>query len=238
MSQDVDLSPRARTLVIWMVALVLVPVLGGLGWVALQLIRPAEPCPLCDAVATGEVVQVQAALDRGASVTSVAWHDALEAARATTETGSPSLAIVALLLDHGADPNDFWTPSGSYSAASPTTASLRLGSTTFASGGASLPSRRRVFAAEVAALRSPDTALIERFLTRGLDVQGKGAGEALVSAARARHLAIVQRLLDAGVPANYVATELPRRTALAEAIQTLDLPLIAALEARGAREWP
>jgi len=169
MNQDVDLSPRARKVVIWVVALVLVPVLGGLGWVAVRLMRPAEPCPLCDAVATAEVAQVQAALDRGASVTSAAWHDALEAARATTETGAPSLAIVSLLLDHGADPNDFWTPSGSYAAASPTTASLRLGSTTFTSGGASVPSKRRVFAAEVAAPR-PGAACADRAGARKLRI--------------------------------------------------------------------
>lgn len=83
-----------------------------------------------------------------------------------------------------------------------------------------------------------DTALIDRFLARGLDVRGQGAGEALVAAARLRHLAVVRRLLEAGVPPNYVASRAPRRTALAEAIQTLDTDLIAALEAKGAREWP
>lgn len=238
MSQDVDLSPRARKVAIWATLIVLVPVLGALGWVAFRLMQAPEPCPLCDAVASRDVAQVQAAVGQGGKTTPAAWQAALEAARGSTERDTPALAIVALLLDHGADPNDFWTPSGSSSSRPADETSLRLGNTTFTSGGSTRPSRRRLFAAEVAALRSADPALIDRFLAKGLDVQGRGAGEALVSATRVRHLAIVQRLLDAGVPPNYVTNEVPRRTALAEAIQTLDVALIAALDAKGAREWP
>ncbi len=237
MSQDVDLSPRARKIALWVTLVVPVPVLGALGWVAFRLMQAPEPCPLCDAVASGTVTQVQAALDQGATTTPAAWRAALESARGSTERDTPARAIVALLLDHGADPDDFWTPSGASSSRPPDESSLRLGNTTFTGGGSTRPSRRRVFAAEVAALRSADPALIDRFLAKGLEVQGRGAGEPLVSAARVRHLAILQRLLEAGVPPNYVANEAPRRTALAEAIQTLDVALIAALEAKGAREW-
>ena len=232
MAQDVDLSPRARTALLWGTFVVLIPALGVLGWVALQFTKTPDACPLCEAVDSGDVARVRAGIDAGGAVTIAAWHDALEG----LQGAGPTLEIVALLLDHGADPNEFWTPSRSYTVGG-TTASARFGDTTLASGDVTRPSRRRVFAAQVVAERSGDLALINRFLDHGLDVHGPGAGEALMAAARGGHLEMVRRLLGAGVPVNYVASQPPRRTALAEAIQMRDLPLIGVLEGKGAREW-
>lgn len=238
MAEDVPISPRTRKALLWGTLLVLVPVLGALGWVVVQLMKPSQPCPPCDAIDTGEPAKVRATLDAGAPADGVAWHHALQHMVSSAEAAGAPLEIVLLLLERGGDPNDFWTPTGTYTVSRRSERSLRLGNTTLGTGdGPRTASRRRVFAAAVVAGATADVAPIERFLAKGLDIHGRGAGEALIAATRAGHVDVVRRLLDAGVPPNYVASEAPRRTALAEAIQTLDLTLIAALEAKGAREW-
>lgn len=234
MGQDVPLTPATRRLLIGMLVL-LVPVFGVFGWVVFRLTRPAEPCPLCDVVTTGDSAAVDRALADGAAVTDDAWALALQRVESPQDHGGPPLQIVAALLEHGADANFSW--SSISPRASSGGASITLGGTTASTASAGGSSRRRHFAAAAIASDTDDVAILDRLLDRGLDPRGQAAGEALIAAAMAGHARLVSRLLDAGVPPNYVASQAPRRTALAEAIQTLNLDVIAALEAAGGREW-
>jgi hypothetical protein len=187
-------------------------------------------------VASEDADAVDRALAGGTPVTEAAWAAALGRVGSIQDREGPQLRIARLLLDHGASPEYSWTGvlGGQASA---TGASIRLGDTTVGGGSSSSSTRRRYFAAALVAGDTDDASLIGAFLEKGLDPKGQAAGEALVVAAMKGHVNVVKRLLAAGVSPNYVASQPPRRTALAEAIQTRRLDVIAALEAAGAREW-
>lgn len=234
MANDVAISPGMRKALIWGVMVSVVPILGLFGWIVIQLNRPVEDCPLCDAVVTEDPTAVERALSDAATVNDRAWRMALERVDSPQDHEGPPLEIVTTLLSRGADPNYFWT--GASGGTSQAGGSVTFGDVTVGSGS-SRSSGRRHFAAAAVAGDTDKVQTIDLFLQKGLDVKGAPAGEALVAAARASHVNTVRRLLQAGVPVNYVASEVPRRTALAEAIQTRDLAVIAALESAGAREW-
>lgn len=192
----------------WFAGLIVV---CGLAWAGAAC-SPAEPCPLCDAVAAGDVARAEAVLQAGAVVDRVSWELAVTAL-ANGDTGAAGL--VTLLARHGADPNHTIAVIGEARRGAPS----RSGATAVAG----------IIAGSVS-----DAALVDVLIANGLDVQRSPGVEALHAAAAAGHTAVVRRLLKAGVPVNAVADG---QTALALAIQTRHQPTIEALEAAGGLEW-
>jgi ankyrin repeat protein len=177
------------------------------------------PCELCDAVAAGDTAAVGAALRAGAAVTPQAWQTALERldrGGGRDPVDAKDREIVDVLLRHGADPNHVWV----------TTSGVRR----------DLRSRTERFAAATLLAAWDDPSLVDALIERGLDATGTAGGEALVAAAGAEHGRAVARLLEAGAPVNHVSAH-DGLTALASAIQTRNLAVIAALESAGAVEW-
>jgi hypothetical protein len=209
-------------------------IVGVFGLIIFQATRAAEPCPLCESIASEDVATVERALAGGAGVTDRAWRAALERVDSPQDSDGSPLQIVARLIEHGADPNFAWTTFEQSTGAS--VGEARTGRSSNL-GPRSSETSRRMFAAAAVAADTDDVATMNALLAKGLDVKGQGAGEALIVAAALEHLKTVRRLLEAGVPVNYVASQAPRRTPLAEAIQTRNLAVIGALEAAGGREW-
>lgn len=191
----------------WPAALVV-----GLGLAAGLACGPAEPCPLCDAVAARDVARVEGVLQAGAAADRVSWELAVTALANGDAEGA---RLVSLLARHGADPNHTIAAVSDARRGAP----ARSGSTAVAG---------------IIAGNTRDVSILDALIANGLAVTGPPGAEALIAAAAARHDGGVTRLLAAGVPVNAVVD---RQTALAAAIQTRHLPTIAVLEAAGGLEW-
>jgi hypothetical protein len=207
--------PRGVTIGIAVAALALVALFGAIAFVVIR--QQTTPCPLCDAVDTGDPAAVKAALDGRTAIDNRAWQIAILAV-ANAPGSQPSMEIARLLVEAGADPNAWW------SMPMPARRSAVSGR-----GG-------QLRASVVLAMTADTPVLVDALIARGLDVSGPPGGEALVAAAGIAHLAVVERLLSAGVPPNYQSHD-DGLMPLAAAIQTRHLGVIAAIESAGGREW-
>ena len=216
MTVRADRPPRA---VIIGIAVFATVVLALFTFIVVSLVREARvECPLCEAVATNDPAKVRVALDDGAPMADAAWEAAV---RRVTDSGADASAveIVRTMLSRGADPNASWFVGG-----------------TEARRSAIQPAATRMWASAVLAQSTASDALTAAMITHGLAPRGQAAAEALIAAAISERVPAVRRLIDAGVPPNRVDGE-GGPSALARAIQTRNLELIAVLEAAGGREW-
>ena len=216
MTVRADRPPRA---VVIGIAVFAALVIGVFTVIVVSLVRSARAdCPLCDAVATNEPADVRAALDRGAPMATLAWEAAV-IHLGNAPDGEAEAQIVRLLLERGADPNAYFFVGG-----------------TMASRSAVQPSASKIWASSVIAQSTAADEITAAMITHGLAPRGQAAAEALIAAAISERVPAVRRLIDAGVPPNRVDGE-GGPSALARAIQTRNLELIAVLEAAGGREW-
>jgi hypothetical protein len=213
---------RPPTIVLVVIGVGLAVALGVMGLVVYGVMSQSraanEPCPLCDAVATKDPEQVEAALASDATVSPRAWRDAIDNLQGFVDARGPEVEIARMLAEHGGDPNVWWS-----------TGSRASRSAISSAGG-------QTWAAAVLAMAADRPELVDALIAHGLEVSGRPGGEALVGAAAAGHARVVARLLKAGVPPNYKSTA-EGVTPLALAIQTGNIEVIAAIEQAGGREW-
>lgn len=176
---------------------------------------------LVAAVDAGDAVKAKALLADGVDLTALvrtplgektAWEFALNELDSPSRRG-PALEIVLAMLKAGADPNASWSHAGESS----------LHST----------SMTRTHAMDLAAAAG-SVQTIRAMLGQGLDLKGRGASLALLSAVDGGHVEVVRLLLDAGVDPNSGKGD---ETPLACAVRRGDAEVIRLLEAKGAREW-
>ena len=194
------------------------------GWL-LTACQRDEPCPLCDAIVSGDEARVRQAIP-GAEINKgfrapvpgrmrFPFNDALERLHSPGSAEGPEAAaarsIVMLLLESGADPN---------------------GQFTFPSEDTAPP---YIVSAAARAAESGDARVMRAFVARGLNPKHEFAGNALIAASGSGYADVVQVLLEAGVDVNY--RDRAKRSALSEAIRTKNQALIAVLEQAGAKEF-
>ena len=109
-------SSRPPRAVVIGIAVFAMLVLGLFALIVVSLVRQTgSDCALCEAVDSHDPSQVRTALEGRKPVDDRAWHLAV-IHLSNSNGGAAEIAVVRLLLEHGANPNAYWLGGGSTSS--------------------------------------------------------------------------------------------------------------------------